>query len=778
MAGTTTRQEFSTATDLGMDVEALRRSFVAHIEYTQAKDEFSATSWDHYVAAALALRDRIADRWNKTQQAYYDRDAKRVYYLSLEFLVGRLLEDGLVNLGLRETMAESLAGFGLSLDEVQEREWDAGLGNGGLGRLAACFVDSMATLGVPALGCSIRYEYGIFKQLIVNGAQQESPDNWLRYGCPWEIPRPEILFPVKFYGRVESFTDDAGRRRWRWVDTEDVMAMAYDVLVPGYRNDVVNTLRLWSAKATREFDLGYFNRGDYIQALHDKAASEAISRVLYPSDSVEVGKELRLKQEYFFVTATLQDAIRRHLKLHRDVRTLADKAIFQLNDTHPAIAIPELLRLLIDEHGLSWDEAWAVSRRAFAYTNHTVLPEALECWPVRLFERLLPRHLELIYEINRRFLDEIRGRYPNDPARVARMSLIDESGERRVRMAHLAIVGSFSVNGVSALHTEILRQRVFADFAGHTPEKFNNKTNGVTPRRWLLKCNPALAQLITTNIGDGWIRNLDQLRRLEKLVDEPAFLRAWQAVKLANKQRFAHYVAEQIGVQLDPGSLFDVQIKRIHEYKRQLLNILHVIALYRRLRAAPPRDGVARTFIFAGKAAPAYVAAKQIIRLINAVASRVNDDPAVNRWLRVVFVPNYGVTVAERLIPAADLSEQISTAGTEASGTGNMKLALNGALTLGTLDGANVEIRAAVGERNFFLFGLTFAEATALQQRGYDPRAVYAADAELRATLDAVRDGELSPDEPRRFAPLVDALLDGGDRFLVLADFAAYRAAH
>ena len=762
--------------ELGMDEAAISKSFVGHVEYTQGKDESSATRHDYLVCAARMVRDRLIDRWNRAAKENRGRDVRRVYYLSLEFLIGRLLEDGLVNLGIREPTARALAGLDLSLDEILEGEWDAGLGNGGLGRLAACFLDSMATLGIPSMGYGIRYEYGIFRQLIVDGAQVESPDTWLRYGNPWELPRPEILVPVHFYGRVVEDKDANGRPIRKWVDTENVMAMAYDTLVPGYRNDVVNTLRLWSAKATREFNLAYFNQGSYIQAVQDKSATEAISRILYPSDAVDVGRELRLRQEYFFVAATLQDTLRRHLKTHPDLRSFADNAVFQLNDTHPAVAVPELMRLLVDQHRFEWDEAWQLTRRCFAYTNHTVLPEALECWPVRLFERVLPRHLQIIYEINERFLNDVRRQSPGSNERIPHISLIEEGGERKVRMANLAVVGSFSVNGVSELHSRILRERVFADFAALEPRKFNNKTNGITPRRWLLKCNPALVRLINARLGETWVKNLTDLERLADFVDDRAFQREWQTAKLHNKRRLVAHMQDSWGFAADPSSLFDVQVKRIHEYKRQLLNALHIVALYHRLRRGLIQDFTPRTFLFAGKAAPAYTAAKLIIRLINAVSAVVNADKRVNELLRVYFLPDYRVSLAELIIPAADLSEQISTAGTEASGTGNMKLSLNGALTIGTLDGANIEIREAVGADNFFLFGNTFEEACALVNRGYHPRSIYEADPELKEAVDSIARGDFSPDDQSLFRPLVDSLLDGGDRFLVLADFAHYRA--
>jgi starch phosphorylase len=770
---------YLTQYDLAMDKESIKRSFANHVEFTYGKDEYSATRMDFFNSIALSVRDRMCDRWNKTQQAYYNRDAKRVYYLSMEFLIGRLLEDGLVNLGIRQQTREAIGELGISLEELIECEWDAGLGNGGLGRLAACFLDSMATLGIPAMGYGLLYEYGIFKQIIANGAQSESPDNWLRYGNPWQLARPERLYPVRFFGRVQETRDEQGRTRFSWVGTEDVMAMAFDVPVPGYRNEEVNTLRLWAAKSTREFDLHYFNEGNYIQAIQGKNAMENISRVLYPADHVEAGRELRLKQEYFLVSATLQDAVLRHLKNHPTVGNLHEKAVFQLNDTHPALAIPELMRILMDERGMGWEEAWEVSRHCFAYTNHTVLPEALEQWPVAMLEKMLPRHLQIIYEINRRFLERVRLSSPNDEGRVQRVSLIEEHPEKRVRMANLAIEGSFSVNGVSVLHSNILVERIFRDFAELYPDKFNNKTNGITPRRWLLKCNPGLAALISEAIGDGWVTDLSLLERLRPLADDGGFRARWQAVKRANKERLAAHMRkacypEMGGLAVDPSSLFDVQVKRIHEYKRQLLNALHVVALYLRYRSKPPRDGVPRTFIFSGKAAPSYFMAKLIIRLINAIASVVNQDPAVNRLLKVAFVPNYGVSLAELIIPAADLSEQISTAGTEASGTGNMKLSLNGALTIGTLDGANIEILEATGQENFFTFGLTDEQIQELRGRGYDPKAVYQSDETLRAVLDSIAGNLFCPREPGLFQPIVDSLLRGGDTYLVLADFEDY----
>jgi starch phosphorylase len=667
--------------------------------------------------------------------------------------------------------------LGYRLEEVADWEFDAGLGNGGLGRLAACFLDSMATLALPAYGYGIRYEYGIFYQRIRGGSQVETPDNWLRYGNPWEVERPEHLYPVHFFGQVNQSFDQDGRLRFDWVDTQTIMAMAYDTPVPGYRNDTVNNLRLWAAKSTREFDLDYFNHGDYERAVSDKAQSETLSKVLYPNDNVFEGRELRLKQEYFFVSATLQDILRRYRKTSTGgFSDFPDQVAVQLNDTHPAVGIPELMRILLDQEGLSWEEAWDITVRTFAYTNHTILPEALEKWPVSLFGYVLPRHLQLVFEINRRFLAQVAERWPGDTERLRRMSLIEEDGEKRVRMAHLAIVGSHSVNGVSALHTQILEGELFRDFYELWPERFNNKTNGITPRRWLKLCNPGLAGLISEAIGEGWIRELDQLERLVPLAEEAEFRRRWLEVKRGNKVRLSDCIRSLTGLSVDPDTMFDCQVKRIHEYKRQLLNVLHVLDCYRRLKAGPEIGFQPRTVIFAGKAAPGYAMAKLIIRLIHAVAAMVNADPQVAGRLKVVFLPNYGVTLAERIIPGADLSEQLSTAGTEASGTGNMKFALNGALTIGTLDGANVEIREAVGAENFFLFGLNAGEVAEVRARGYAPRELARSDQRLQAVLELIRGEALSPEQPQAFAPLVSRLLDEGDPFMLLADFDSYLA--
>jgi starch phosphorylase len=765
----------STNEFLGMDVESLKESFVHNLEFALAKDEYSATEHDNFKSLALTVRDRLFERWIETQQSYYARKAKRVYYLSLEFLMGRALGNAVLNLGLEDKLSRAMQELGYRLEALEDWEYDAGLGNGGLGRLAACFLDSMATLALPAYGYGIRYEYGIFFQRIRGGAQVETPDNWLRYGNPWEVERPEYLYPVHFYGQVSQRTGPDGALRFEWLDTQDVMAMAYDTPIPGYRNDTVNNMRLWAAKSSREFDLDYFNHGDYERAVSDKAQSETISKVLYPNDNVFEGKELRLKQEYFFVSATLQDILRRYKKSSSArFRDFGDQVAVQLNDTHPAVAIPELMRLLLDQEGLGWEEAWAITVATFGYTNHTILPEALERWPVSLFGYVLPRHLQILYEINRRFLQEVAERWPEDTERLRRMSLFEEVGEKKVRMAHLAVVGSHSVNGVSALHSEILKRELFRDFHELWPERFNNKTNGITPRRWLRLCNPGLSALVSEAIGEGWVQDLDQLRRLEPLAEDPAFRARWREVKQANKAWLAECIHRLTGITVDPRSLFDCQVKRIHEYKRQLLNVLHVLALYNFLKANPGAEVVPRTVIFAGKAAPGYAQAKLIVRLIHAVAERVNGDGELGGRLAVVFLPNYGVSLAERIMPGADLSEQISTAGTEASGTGNMKFALNGALTIGTLDGANVEIREEVGEENFFLFGLTKEEVADRKARGYDPRELYRANVQLREALDLIGSGALAPGQPDLFAPLFHGLVDHGDPYMLLADFDSY----
>ncbi len=760
----------------GRDIESLKKSFIHHMEYSLAKDEYSATKHDRYKSLSLLARDRLVERWIETQQSYYREDAKRIYYLSLEFLMGRALGNCLMNEGIYDEAGQALRQLGYDLEELRETEWDAGLGNGGLGRLAACFMDSMATLGLPAYGYGIRYEYGIFFQQIVQGYQAESPDNWLRYGNPWEFERPEDLYPVKFHGRVNQYYDDKGRFRSDWVDTEEIMAMAYDTPIPGYRNDTVNTMRLWSAKSTRDFNLDFFNYGDYHRAVAEKDHSEIISKVLYPNDNVIQGKELRFKQEYFFVSATLQDIVRRYRKNHDTYDQFADKVAIQLNDTHPAIAIPELMHILVDRDGVDWEEAWEITVKTFGYTNHTILPEALEQWPVSLIERVLPRHIQIIYEINRRFLDSVNRAFPNDPSRLSRMSIIAEGPEKQVRMANLAIAGSHSVNGVAALHTEILKSSVFRDFHQIWPDKFNNKTNGITQRRWLRLCNPGLSFLISSRIGEGWTTDLHELKKLVPLANDAAFRQEWRNVKSENKKLLALYIWTHNKIRVNPDSIFDCHVKRMHEYKRQLLNVLHVITLYNRITGGMKEPVVPRTVIFGGKAAPGYFFAKLFIKLINAVAEVINNDPRVGESLKVVFIRNYCVSNAEKIIPAADLSEQISTAGTEASGTGNMKFALNGALTIGTMDGANIEIREEVGDENIFIFGMTAGEVEKMKSEWYDPRRFYDSNPELRQAVDMISNGFFSRDQPDLFRPVVEALLGRGDQYMRLADYESYIA--
>jgi starch phosphorylase len=753
--------------------EGLKRAIADHITYTLARDRASATDRDVYISAAWTLRDRLAERWANTQARYQAENAKRVYYLSLEFLMGRTFGNALLNLGLEGDAAEALHELGHRLEEVEEREPDAGLGNGGLGRLAACYLDSMATQEFAAYGYGIRYEHGIFKQAIVDGRQVEKPDYWLRDDNPWEIARPDRTYPVKFYGRVSSTTDADGRVRFQWTDTHDVLAMAYDTPIPGYCNGTVNTLRLWAAKATEAFDLDDFIRGNYVAAVEAKTATETISKVLYPPDDTGQGKELRLKQQYFFVSATLQDILYRFKGDRRSFVDFTDKVQVQLNDTHPAVAIPELMRLLMDEHGMEWNRSFDIARETFAYTNHTVLPEALETWGEDLFARLLPRHLEIVKEIDRRFRARVRERFPNDAPREERMAIL---GGGTVRMAHLAIVGSHTVNGVAELHTRILKDRIFRDFHELWPDRFTSVTNGVTQRRWLLKSNPGESSLISEAIGGGWITDLPQLSALEPFADDAAFRERWRAAKARNRQRLARLVADEAGIRVDPHALMDVHVKRMHEYKRQLLNALRVVDLYLDLRDGLRADMPTRAVLFGGKAAPTYWTAKLIIQLITALAKAVEADERVRKTLQVAFIPDYRVSLAERIFPGSDLSEQISTAGFEASGTGNMKFALNGALTIGTLDGANVEIAEAVGSENIFIFGLTSAEVDASKAAGYDARTVYESNPRLRRVLDFVAGGELSPEEPGRFRPLVEQLLRH-DEYMVLADFDAYLAA-
>jgi starch phosphorylase len=752
------------------------KSFLEHMEYTLGKDKYTSLKRDVYIALSYSVRERMISRWLDTQESYYNNDPKRVYYVSLEFLMGRSLENSLLNLGLLDDFRSAMESLGHNFDEIVAEEEDAGLGNGGLGRLAACFLDSLATMSIPAYGYGIRYEYGIFRQKIIDGTQMEVPDNWLRYTNPWELERQQHLHKVMFYGKVSESRDASGRLCYDWVDTENVMAMAHDTPIPGYGTHTVNTLRLWSAKASREFDLKFFNEGNYIRALEKKMMSENISKVLYPADNVQEGKELRLKQEYFLASATIYDVIYRFRKIHSDLRLLPEKVVVQLNDTHPALCIPELMRVLIDHENFSWDEAWDITRKTFAYTNHTILPEALEKWPIWFFEHILPRHVIIIYEINERFLDEVRRHFPDDPARVERMSIIEEHWERKIRMAHLAIVGSFSVNGVAALHSEILKTELFRDFYEMYPERFNNKTNGITQRRWLKKANPGLSGLISGTIGTGWVTDLDQLQRLRPFIEDSSFRNSWQQVKTEAKKRLAEYILHHNCVKVDSNSLFDCQIKRIHEYKRQLLNVLHIIALYNRLKNGLSLDIPPRTFIFSGKAAPAYSMAKLIIRLINGVADVVNNDAEIGDRIKVVFLANYSVSLAEMIFPAADLSEQISTAGTEASGTGNMKFTLNGALTIGTLDGANIEIMEEVGKDNIFIFGMNAAEVAVLR-KNYNPRDWYNGNPELKTVLNMIAQGAFSAAAPDLFQPIIDSLLTDGDYYMLLADFASYQAA-
>jgi glycogen phosphorylase len=756
-----------------MDDASLRRAFLDHLSYSLGKRAGTSTRLDRFVAIALTIRDRLIYRWAQTQETYSKQDAKRVYYLSAEFLLGRALSNNLHALDLYDRAKELLEQAGLDLSDVLEAEPEPGLGNGGLGRLAACFLDSMATLGYAGYGYGIRYEFGIFEQELKSGWQVERPDEWLKFGNPWEICRPEYAVTVNFGGRVEDGISDGGDHVARWVDTHKVLGVPFDTPIAGFRNDTVNTLRLWQARSSNEFDLSVFNDGDYVRAVEDKNASEVISKVLYPNDHNQAGRDLRLKQEYFFVACAICDVVRRYKKTHTSFDAFAEKNAIQLNDTHPAIAVAELMRVFVDLHRLPWERAWELTVATLGYTNHTLLAEALERWPVAMFERLLPRHLQIIYEINRRFLQSVRVRYPGDEARLRRMSIVEEGPEKRVAMAHLAVVGSHAVNGVAALHSELLQRDVLRDFAELSPGKFSNKTNGVTPRRWLHQCNPRLSALITEALGPGWLTDLDRLEKLAPLAKDAAFVEKVAAVKRANKAQFSDYAKEKLGLRFDPDSMFDVQIKRLHEYKRQLLNALHVIRLWLDAKRDPAKLIAPRTVLFGAKAAPGYRAAKLIIKLINSIADVINGDVDLDGRLRVAFLPNYRVSLAERIIPAADLSEQISTAGKEASGTGNMKLSMNGALTIGTLDGANIEIREAVGPESFFLFGLTAEEVDEAQRTGYRPRTVYEQNPRLREVIDLVASGFFSSEDPDLFRPLTDHLLEE-DTYMLLADFEAY----
>ena len=757
-------------------VDVLRSLIQRHLVSTLARHAGSASPRDWWVATALAVRDTIHERMIATQAVHNAKNARRIYYFSLEYLMGRLFGNNLLATDLLETANAALTSLGQDFEAIRESEVDMGLGNGGLGRLAACFLDSLATLDYPALGYGIYYEFGLFRQEFLNGRQIEHPDGWTISGDPWEVVRFEYTQEVRLYGRVENVFDDRGNYRPRWVDTKTILGVPHDIPTAGYGTKTVNLLRLWASKATEDFDLAAFNRGGYVEAVHEKALGETVSKVLYPNDKTENGKELRLVQQYFFVACSLRDIMRRHMRTPGNSwANFADKVAVQLNDTHPAIAIVELMRILVDEEGMAWDAAWAIASRTFAYTNHTLLPEALEKWGVNLFERVLPRHLQIIYDINSKLLLLVETKWPGDNGKKRVCSLIEEDGQRMVRMANLAVAGSHTVNGVAALHTELLKKHLFPEFDALFPGKFQNKTNGITPRRWLLKSNPRLAALITSKLGSvAWARDLNLLRGLEKYANDAAFRAEFMAIKRANKVDLAAVIKAECGIEVSPDALFDVQIKRLHEYKRQHLNLLHILALYRRLLQNPGLDIVPRVFVFAAKAAPGYDLAKSIIRAINVIGARINSDTRINGKLKVAFLPNYRVSLAEKIIPASDLSEQISTAGKEASGTGNMKLALNGSLTIGTLDGANVEIKEEVGDENIFIFGMTVEEVEELRARGYNPWDYYNRDEELRACVDWLGSDYFTPGEHGGFSVVHGSLLNGGDPFMLLADFRAY----
>ncbi|MDX1960760.1 MAG: glycogen/starch/alpha-glucan phosphorylase [Leptospiraceae bacterium] len=753
--------------------DVLEKMIARHLEYNVGKHKYNTNKKDIYKALSLTVRDLLIDRLGSTQSSYRDKNPKRVYYLSLEFLLGRTLMNAILNMGIYSEVKQVLDNFGYDINEIEDQETDAGLGNGGLGRLAACFMDSLASMDLPGYGYGLRYEYGIFNQHIENGMQIEKPDHWLDSGSAWEIYRAEVAYTVKFHGRVVSTVSPTGRIISEWVDCERVLAVAYDYPVPGYNTNTVNNLRLWAAKSSEEFNLDYFNHGDYLKAVEDKQKSENISKVLYPNDKTEQGKILRLKQQYLMASASLQDIIVRYKRHHTSFEEFPDQVAIQLNDTHPSISIPELMRILLDEELMDWDKAWSICRRVFAYTNHTVLPEALETWNVSLMENLLPRHMEIIYEINYRFLNEVEASGKLSKEELSSVSIIQEGAEKKVRMANLAVVGSHSLNGVAALHSELLKTLVFPGFYKFKPEMFNNKTNGITQRRFLLKANPELSKLIFNKIGDGFVQNLYELKKLEHSLEDAQFRADWMRIKKANKEVLAKIIAETTGVSINTNSIFDVQIKRFHEYKRQLLNILHVIGLYTRLKGNRSLEFPPRTFIFGGKAAPGYFMAKLIIRLICSVADKINSDSTVNEKIKVVFLPNYRVSLAEKVFPASDLSEQISTAGTEASGTGNMKFALNGALTIGTLDGANIEIMEEVGEENIYIFGLKTEEVLGWKKRGYSPKSVLEHNDELKRVLTLIREGFFSPREKDLFKPIYDSLVYE-DVYMLLADYDSY----
>jgi starch phosphorylase len=757
----------------GISVETLKRAFLDNLFYVQGKFPALATKHDYYMALAYTVRDRLLQRWVSTFETYINQDSRVVAYLSAEFLMGPHLDNNIINLGISDRVGQAMTELGLDLKELLAQEEEPGLGNGGLGRLAACYLDSLATLEIPAIGYGIRYEFGIFDQEIRDGWQVEVTDKWLRYGNPWEIPRPESAVEVKFGGSTEAYTDERGRYRVRWIPHQVVNGIPCDTPILGYKVNTANILRLWKAEATESFDFTAFNRGDYYGAVQKKVISENLTKVLYPNDETFEGKQLRLEQQYFFVSCALQDMIRIMQRLDLPLERFHEDFAIQLNDTHPAIAVAELMRLLVDEHDMDWEPAWEITQKTFGYTNHTLLPEALERWSMKLFSHLLPRHLEIIYEINWRFLEQVRQKFGADESRVARMSLIEETDGKFVRMAYLACVGSHTINGVAELHSELLKKTALRDFYELFPEKFTNVTNGVTPRRWMVLSNPRLARLISRHIGDGWIKHLEDLQQLETCVEDAEFRQAWQQIKRQVKGDLAEIILDRTGITVNPDSLFDIQVKRLHEYKRQHLNVLHVITLYNRLKQNPELDIVPRTFIFGGKAAPAYYMAKLIIKLINSVAEVVNNDPDVGDRLKVVFLPDYNVKNGQPIYPAADLSEQISTAGKEASGTGNMKFAMNGALTIGTLDGANIEIRNAVGAENFFLFGLTTEDIGALRLTGYRPWEYYQTNPQLKQAIDQISAGYFSHGDRNLFKPLVDLLLDK-DPFLLMADYQPY----
>lgn len=757
----------------GRSIEAFEKAIIDNLYFTRGQAIYGASDNDIYMSLSFTVRDHLMERWRKTVEAFVEADPKVVYYLSAEYLMGKQLSQNLLYTDTWQLAQDTLAKHDLSLEDYLELDVEPGLGNGGLGRLAACFLDSLATLDIPCIGYGIRYEFGIFRQAFENGWQVEYPDNWLRWGNPWEFPQPDDMVAVHFGGRTEQYLDNEGIFRIRWIPGQTIIGEPYHTMVPGFDTGTVNMLRLWRARASEEFDLQLFDEGDYIHAVEQKTYSENISKVLYPNDNTPQGRELRLKQQYFFVACSLRDITRRFQAFHDNWNQFPEKAVIQLNDTHPVVAIPELMRLLIDEHKLNWEQAWDITTRTFAFTNHTLLPEALEKWPVNLFGRLLPRHLEIIFEINHRFLKEVGKRFPGDGDRIRRMSIIEEGRQKLVRMAYLATVASFSVNGVAELQSKLLRQRVMKDFYDMWPEKFNNKTNGVTPRRFVHMANSALSSLITSKIGCGWLTDLDELVKLEAFIGEEAFEESWRQVKSQNKEALADYISTHYGLAINPESIFDVMVKRLHEYKRQLLKVLHIITLYNQIKAKPEINIMPRTFIFGAKAAPGYFMAKLIIKLINSVAEVVNHDPDVDGRLKVAFVTNFNVTLGEKIYPAADISEQISMAGKEASGTGNMKFALNGALTVGTLDGANIEIRERVGHENFFLFGLLAEEVFALKELGYNPGQYYEENDELKAAIDAIAEGIFSGGDMEMFKPIVESLLQH-DEYLLLADYKSY----